>query len=70
MLVVFMVRLCSSLVWCFGFVVVWPEWRVCCWICVFAAVLVELVVILLGFGCLLGRLCCLIVLVILSCVYW
>lgn len=42
----------------------------CCWICVFAAVLVDLVVILLGFGCLLGRLCCLIVLVILSCVYW
>lgn len=35
----------------------------------FAVVLVGLVVILLGFGCLVGRLCGLIVLVIISCVY-
>lgn len=35
----------------------------------FAVVLVGLVVILLGFGCLGGRLCGLIVLVIISCVY-
>lgn len=40
-----------------------------CWSCVFGVVLVDLVVILLGFGCLVGKLCGLIVLVIVSCVY-